>query len=32
MTDRLADAVREAERRGFLGIDDASSLTKEFFP
>ena len=31
MTDRLADAVREAERRGFLGIDDAHALTKEFF-
>ena len=30
MTERLADAVREAERKGLLGIDEAESLAKEF--
>lgn len=29
MTERLVDAVREAERKGFLGVDEASMLAKE---
>jgi len=32
MPDRLSEAVREAERRGLLGVGEADALKKEFPP